>query len=654
MSPASAHLSHPKYRPDIDGLRAVAVLAVVAFHAFPDAIRGGFIGVDVFFVISGYLISTIIFDNLARGTFSFAEFYGRRVRRIFPALTLVLLACLVLGWHTLLVDEYGKLGKHVAGGAGFISNFVLWGESGYFDDVADTKPLLHLWSLGVEEQFYIVWPLLLWLARKKKATLLMATALLAAVSFTLNVKGVKADAVATFYAPQTRFWELLCGGLLAWLTLYGRVGATLKGAWSHVASAAGLLILTYGFARISRTLSFPGKWALMPVFGAVLIIAAGSRAWVNRVILSNRVAVWFGLISFPLYLWHWPLLSFARIVEGGTPSVGIRAGAVALAIVLAWLTYAFIEHPMRSGVRNAMKTGALMAGMTVLGLVGFYAFHEHGLLFKGALGRDYLALTNYDYFSGKSQEAFWEGGCFNLHEDASMFQRNRCESQAFQGRPKVFLVGDSHSAYLSQYLRPYLEGMQDNLFQYSTAYCTPFSLMDKRARCRGINAYMLQRIAQEHPDFVILSAHYMSWADGPDYGESASYEAFLREQTLRLRQMGVKQVLILGQMPIWEDKLPHVLLKHFVDKRRPIPPRTREGVVPAALAWDDKLAQVDWPQGVHYLSMRQLLCNEAGCLTLIGPDIQTDLVVFDSGHLSKSGARFITERLLAPFLAGGH
>src|SRR5215831_15751110 len=153
------HLSHPKYRRDIDGLRAVAVLSVVAFHVFPNWMVGGFIGVDIFFVISGYLISTIIFENLDKDTFSFAQFYERRVKRIFPALILVLVSCFAFGWFILLPDEYKQLGKHTAGGTAFVANFVLWNESGYFDNAAETKPLLHLWSLGVEEQFYIVWPL---------------------------------------------------------------------------------------------------------------------------------------------------------------------------------------------------------------------------------------------------------------------------------------------------------------------------------------------------------------------------------------------------------------------------------------------------------------------------------------------------------------
>lgn len=373
MTQSTVHLSHPKYRPDIDGLRAVAVLAVVIYHAFPNLMRGGFIGVDVFFVISGYLISTIIFESLDRGAFSFAEFYARRIKRIFPALLLVLATCYGLGWFALLDDEFRQLGKHIAGGAGFVSNLLLWNEVGYFDNAVETKPLLHLWSLGVEEQFYIVWPLLLWVAWRFKFNFLALTVLLAAVSFFLSVKGVKHDAVATFYSPHTRFWELLAGSMLAWLSLY-RTRAVRK-RLAHWLALLGLCLLVFGFFRINKGLSFPGKWALVPVLGAVLIIAAGPDAWFNRSVLSNKVAVWFGLISFPLYLWHWPLLSFARIIEGEVPSIGIRAGAVVLAILLAWLTFKLLEIPLRAWQGRA-KVVVLVLLAVGIGGIGYATYTQ--------------------------------------------------------------------------------------------------------------------------------------------------------------------------------------------------------------------------------------------------------------------------------------
>ena len=393
MITQATRLSHPKYRPDIDGLRAVAVLSVVAFHAFPSWMKGGFIGVDIFFVISGFLISTIIFENLDRGTFSFSEFYARRIRRIFPALILVLTACLVFGWLVLIPDELNQLGKHTLAGAGFVSNFVLWSEAGYFDNSAESKPLLHLWSLGIEEQFYIVWPFVLWLGWKRNFNLLALTTAFAIFSFYLNVKEVKQDALAAFYSPQTRFWELLSGSILAWLTLYkkdyfsklklnidrwlaGAVfqdkGRVVENTLPNIMAFVGCLLLAYGFLVIHKTVNFPAKLAVIPVFGAVLVILAGPKSWINRRILSNKILVWFGLVSFPLYLWHWPLLSFARIIENDMPSRSIRISAVAVSILLAWITVRFFEKPFRSGDhRVGLKLITLSGLMVAIGVAGF-------------------------------------------------------------------------------------------------------------------------------------------------------------------------------------------------------------------------------------------------------------------------------------------
>jgi peptidoglycan/LPS O-acetylase OafA/YrhL len=280
-------------------LRAIAILAVVGFHAFPFWVKGGFIGVDVFFVISGYLISTIIIGSLERNSFSFVDFYIRRIKRIFPALLFVLIACLAFGWVVLFADEYKNLGKHIAGGAGFISNFLLWNESGYFDNAAETKPLLHLWSLGVEEQFYIIWPLLLWFAWKQRLNLLGIAIVVGVISFALNIYEVRNHAVATFYSPQTRFWELMAGSILAymtrhrqnmfsskfkhrldaWLRLIGNAqspeanGITLR----NIQSLLGALLIAGGVLVITKERHFPGWWAVLPILGAVLIISAGAR-----------------------------------------------------------------------------------------------------------------------------------------------------------------------------------------------------------------------------------------------------------------------------------------------------------------------------------------------------------------------------------------
>src|SRR5262249_11722104 len=239
---ADVPLFHPAYRPDIDGLRAVAVLSVVGFHAVPSAVPGGFTGVDIFFVISGFLISSIIFGGLQNNAFDFLMFYVRRMKRIFPALIVVLLASFTLGWFYLFTDEYKQLGKHIAGGAGFISNFMLLNEAGYFDQAAETKPLLHLWSLGIEEQFYLAWPILLWTVWRLRLNVLAFIIAVALISFAFNIAASASEPAAAFYSPHTRFWELLAGSLLAW-------GAVSRGAAQDVFPQACNDAGSAGFVR---------------------------------------------------------------------------------------------------------------------------------------------------------------------------------------------------------------------------------------------------------------------------------------------------------------------------------------------------------------------------------------------------------------------
>jgi peptidoglycan/LPS O-acetylase OafA/YrhL len=386
MAKINQYHLQPKYRPDIDGLRAVAVLSVVGYHAFPDWLKGGFIGVDVFFVISGFLISTVIYDSMEKGAFSIRDFYIRRIRRLFPALIVVLASCFFFGWFVLLNDEFKQLSKHIIGGALYISNIVLWRESSYFDNISETKPLLHLWSLGIEEQFYIVFPLLLWVVYKLKLNLLAVTLMVIVGSFYLNITGVAKDSTATFYSPITRFWELMCGAALAWVKIYKKhcyeaiksnVDAVLASVLnknrgdvtvrllSNLSACAGLAIYIYGLVAITKESSFPGVNALVPVSAAILIITANSTAIINRV-LSTRSLVWIGLISYPLYLWHWPLLSYARIIDGKLPNLEVRVTIVVISMLLAWVTYKWVEMPFRHGNQKVGLKVAVLCGMMFL------------------------------------------------------------------------------------------------------------------------------------------------------------------------------------------------------------------------------------------------------------------------------------------------
>ena len=390
MNQSTPHKS--TYHSEIDGLRAFAVLSVVAFHAFPAWLKGGFVGVDIFFVISGFLITSHIFKKLDEGKFSFSDFFSRRIKRIFPALIVVILTSLIFGWFVLLADEYSQLGKHIAGSAVFISNFIFASEVGYFDYESELKPMLHLWSLAVEEQFYIFWPLCLWLALKVRINLLLLTLVFFFTSFFINIFWVNTSPAETFFWPFGRFWELLSGSILAWVMLPKR--NILKGKSNYFialkpmlskftiainrlntagfTSIFGSLLLMISVLFINQSYPFPSYVVLLPILGTLLIIIGGSSNWFSRLFLTNPLAIWFGLISYPLYLWHWPILSYLHILEDITPHKNIRIFGVFLSIFLAWGTYRFIERPIRfGGFKEPQRSIALALLIMFLGLVGY-------------------------------------------------------------------------------------------------------------------------------------------------------------------------------------------------------------------------------------------------------------------------------------------
>jgi peptidoglycan/LPS O-acetylase OafA/YrhL len=366
-----------KYRPDIDGLRAIAVMLVVIFHAFPEAMPGGFIGVDIFFVISGFLITGIVVRELDRKRFSLLAFYNRRIKRIFPALIVVLCMTLVLGWLWMLPAAYAQLSSDVLASAAFFANIALLLQSGYFDIESARKPLLHLWSLGIEEQFYLFWPLMLMLVARLRLSMLAAVAVLGVASFVLNVALIGSTPVATFYLPFTRAWELLAGAALA--CGWSQVRQT--GTASNLRASVGILLIATAAGVLDTKSAFPGWWALLPVAGAALLLSAPA-AWFCRALLASPPLVWIGLISYPLYLWHWPLLVFFGIMKFAPLTLLERGLIVGLSFVLAWLTYRFVEIPFRFGRPSPLKIPSLCSGMVLVGMAGAVVVEGRGFDFR--------------------------------------------------------------------------------------------------------------------------------------------------------------------------------------------------------------------------------------------------------------------------------
>ena len=630
MSPNKEGLSHPKYRADIDGLRAIAVLSVLIFHAFPEWLSGGFVGVDVFFIISGYLISTIIFQNIDEKHFSFLEFYSRRINRIFPALFIVLLFSYAFGWLNLLADDFAQLGKHIAGGAGFISNLVLWNESGYFDKAAELKPLLHLWSLGIEEQFYFVWPLFIWWIARWPKKVLPAIAIIGLISFALNGMNINANPVATFYSPQTRFWELLIGAVLAYGTVHHSVVLQkIKPALRSAFSALGLALILLAALILNQKSAFPGWWALMPTLGAAFIIGSGATAWCNKHILSNKVLVWFGLISFPLYLWHWPLLAFARLQEGETPSVFMRAALVLISITLAWLTYRFVERPIRFNTSyRTHKNIALIFLMILIGYLGYNCFDRKGIAFRHKFFMKEISGYTFDKVAEQRQRT-----CFlmDIGDDVTNFSKQCIHDD----RPyKLVLWGDSHGGSIY----PGFSELERNnskisVTQFTAAGCGGLIPTDEQGPfCKRANEVALKEILKLKPNLVVI---YKAW--------HPSYFQLIAPTVETLKKENIA-VLIIGPTPRWKDDLPKIVYRYW-KKHKELPPAYYgESLEPDTRQMDLDLRKVSKDNQVLYYSAYDRFCNAEGCLNRI-PGTDNALTTLDEDHITPAAGRYLVEGL---------
>jgi peptidoglycan/LPS O-acetylase OafA/YrhL len=618
-------LPSDKYRPDIDGLRAVAVLLVVAFHAFRESWPGGFIGVDIFFVISGFLITGLIARELAEQRFSLLTFYARRVRRIFPALIVVLCAVLVLGWFWMLPGPYAQLSRDVFAGAGFLANIALWLQSGYFDIEAAKKPLLHLWSLGIEEQFYLAWPLILILAARLRLSLLWVAVAIAGVSFVLNVALIGSNPVATFYLPFTRAWELLAGGALA--CGFGRID---HGDFaSNVRVGAGAVLIAAAVVLLDPDRAFPGWWALLPVAGSVLLLSA-PQAWGCRRLLSNPTMVWFGLISYPLYLWHWPLLVFFTMIKFNKLTSIERPLVVGLSIALAWATYRYIEVPIRFGRPTRVRTLGACAGMVLVALAGAIVVRGDGFDFR--MPAEIRAMA-----SVPTQAAKWRvHECLLDLKHETTFADDCVDANR---RPLVFVWGDSTAGALIPGLREAQERRQFGIAQFTGSSCPPVLDTDFafQPNCRAMNDKVFALARQLRPEIVLLHGIHEMFLDAAT------------ETVTRLKRETGARVVVLGAEPQWNRGLPNEVLRHYMLYHRLISARTFDSVLPN---WQDAMFRAKLvPRGAEFISAHDTMCNTEGCLALIG-DRASDISTSDVIHLTEKGSTFLIGAIIDQVLDG--
>ena len=614
------------YRADIDGLRGIAVASVITYHAFPALLPGGFVGVDIFFVISGFLIATLIIDGIEQHDFSFVDFYRRRIRRIFPALILVLAVCWGLGWKYLLVDEFAQVGQHIAAASAFVLNFVLWQQAGYFDTAAASKPLLHLWSLGIEEQFYLVAPAFAALIYRVRFPIFILIVLLATKSLEVSIEAARHNPIADFYSPLTRAWELMAGCALAYARLHWPA-IVARGASHDWRAAIGAILIAASFLWLRPDLAFPGAWALLPVAGTCLLISTEQPTLINRVLLSSRPLVFVGLISYPLYLWHWPLLVFARILNGGASPAFEKLALIAVSVALAALTYRFIERPVRRS--RAPATPLVLIGLAMAaGIIGYATYISGGIPMR-------LAAPLQSIRHEPDIAALWRPHrCFLEDGDQNLFA-SECVDDTPASAPLVVLWGDSHAAALYPGLRVAQRLFEFRLAQFTASACPPINARAAQQGspdCGKIDAEAMRQISAMKPDIVLLHAIWSNYAsDGLDATVRSLYAA------------GAGRVVILGDVPNWPQGLPDELAhayresNHLPDRLYPDPTKNN----------DDRIRSIAEASGAQFVSAFDVLCSRSdGCLVRV----DNQLTAFDTAHLTTLGASIVAKSTIADIL----
>ena len=644
------------HRREIDGLRALAVLPVILFHAGFSTFAGGFVGVDVFFVISGYLIAGIIRSELDAGKFSLAAFYERRARRLLPALFFLLAVCIPVAWFSLLPSEMESFAKSLASVTLFSSNILFWRQSGYFDTAAELKPLLHTWSLAVEEQYYCFFPvamLLLWRRGQRWLNIGLLVGLF--TSLAVAEWGARYNASAAFFLLPTRGWEMLLGAVAATWSQGGQ-----RQRWSRqvreVGGWAGIALIGLSIFAFGRTTPFPGLYALVPTLGCALIILCASQETSAGAFLGHRWLVSIGLVSYSAYLWHQPIFAFARL-RGLSHSNLVPFALLSLAaLAIGYLSWRFIEAPFRNRDAFSPKTIAISAG---IGSALFFSLGCYGVWKKGDVGQitpEQGAFLNHFENQVPAWNYFVREG---IHEknraDCDFYDLSAYRAGAATTRPVpsiskscysprspnsnlVFIWGDSHAAQLRSGLESVLP-TQYELLQVASSGCVP-SLGAEPSQtdfCEQSNWFAFEAINRLKPAIVIIAQRA-----GHDRKKMVSVEA-------RLKEAGVERVLFVGPTPKWTIGLPNVLVRMLPD----VPTRTLVGAEREDWDLDRQLIlEANADRGFEYLSMIDYFCDASGCLTHLGSDVAATIISYDYGHLTPLASRQFAVDVLIPAIVG--
>lgn len=633
------------FRFDINGLRAWAVISVILFHFAVPGFSGGFVGVDVFFVISGYLMTAIIITGLQRNTFSLLGFYLARARRIMPALALLCLLLSLLGWLFLPTSDFKLASKHAISALLFYSNFQFWKEASYFDAASQEKWFLHTWSLSVEWQFYMLLPvfcMLLWRWRGEAITRL---ALLGCGLLSLLAAcwlSPRNPEMAFFLLP-TRAWEMVAGGVTWW---YSR-SLTLSNTQQRVSEYVGMMFIVIAVLLFDEHLPWPGLFSLLPVLGACLMLLAGRQ---NSVLTANWLTQHLGLASYSLYLWHWPIVVWLNFAGLNTDIQWVMAGLLSC-FILGFLSYHWIENPFRIRFGCWPRNKQYLALAVLLLLV--LATPLWGIISRGANytwrpGASSPAAQYMDRYSRgnyltetlrrqyKTECSFYDDVTHSVRTEISP----ACTTQFNPQKAGIFLWGDSHAQALSFGVQKYLaDGV--NFYQVATSGCQPHIGPDDVTQgkfaiaCDRANAFALEKIKALKPELVILAQQGQH--------DKNNYDAIIEH----LKNIGVRQIILMGPVPQWQPSLPRAIAyRHLAASDKSIVDSSLDRqIIAADLAMTQRYALAQ--PGFMYISVIARLCNTRDdglhCLAKVADNTP---LVWDYGHLTPEGADFIVQELL--------
>lgn len=509
-----------------------------------------------------------------------------------------------MGWIFLLPKEYEQLGKLTVSGAGFIANFTLWRQSGYFDNAADTKPLLHLWSLGIEEQFYILWPFLVWLAFKARINLLIFTSIALAISFGLNVAFITENPIGSFYSPITRIWEMLLGATLAYYTSKNYANINLSIRNQNFSAVLGCISIFTGLALLNKNFLYPGWWALFPTFGTLLLLASPA-SFFNQKILSHRLLLGIGLISYPLYLWHWPLLSFARIITGSQPTPALTIIIIATSSILAIASYKLIEKPLKNIQAHWPLTGLLALLMITVGSVGYFVKDFNGVVNRFSVPELQIREGQYS--------------CPGANPDEGMF----CHFGNQNSDKLVVVLGDSHMGYLTNAINQ-TNGSKYRFIFLGHGGCFLPDSDGWGDRCVKMKAEV-SRLAKNNQIYAIVQSQ--RWhVVGVD-----SKDALLKVVN-QLQAYGAKKIIIAGSIPdvdyeceiatYYQIPFRENTCKKFSDSLKKVQHFEQMG------------KEINAPDNLRFIHPYQYVCNQEACSTIEG----NFSLYHDKHHLSFDGS----------------